>query len=92
MDVFLSLAVYAGLCLAISRIFIRTGHSMVWVLIAFIPFALIAMSYALWWFQVLPELSRGILTFVVLVYLAILAILSIKSWPADRRGSVKVSK
>jgi hypothetical protein len=92
MAFFLSLTVYALLCLTIARLFIRTGHSMLWVAVAFLPFGLILLSYGLASFDYLPQLSRGILTFVVLIYLAILAVLSLKSWPSDRNRHVESPK
>ena len=85
MATFLSLAVYAGLCAAIVRILMRTGHSLIWVLISFIPLALAILSYSLFATGYYPALSRGMLTIIVLVYLAILTTLSFKSWPVDSR-------
>jgi hypothetical protein len=83
MEFFLSLAVYAGLCTAIARILVRTGHSRIWVVIAFIPMALALVSYGLFAVGYFPHFARGMLTIIVLVYLAILLTLSLKSWPKD---------
>ena len=92
MAIILSLAVYIALSLTIARVFVRTGHSLLWVAIAFVPTALILIAYAMSWFGVFPKLTSGILMIVVLVYLAILAILSMKSWPAQQSGRMETHK
>jgi hypothetical protein len=88
----LSLLVYGLLCLAIARIFVRTGHSKLWVSVAFVPFGLVVFSYGLELLGYLPQLSRGILMIIVIVYLAILAVLSLKSWPSDKLGRTETFK
>jgi hypothetical protein len=87
----LSLAVYAALCAAIARVYMRTGHSISWAVVSFVPLMAVVVAYVLHWVR-LAEWSQGILSVVVLFYLAILLILSFKSWPIERAGLVETAK
>ncbi len=87
LSILLSLAVYAALCAAIARIFVRTGHSAAWAITSFLPFVIVLLAYVLGWWGY--EVASGtVLMTVVLFYLVILVILAVKSWPIDGRAEL----
>ena len=79
--ILISLSLYAALCFAIARIYVRTGHSSLWSFLSFLPFLFVLLSYGLDMTGISPQIGRGILPLIVLVYLALLLTLALKRWP-----------
>lgn len=80
---FLSLAVYAALCLALARVYARTGHARGWQAACFAPLALAILAYALQSGGAFV-MAQLILSGIVLCFLALLVVLAFKGWPVDR--------
>ncbi len=87
LEVVLSLSIYAILCVAIARIFARTGHGLVWQIASFLPFLTALAAYGLEILQVSVALGRAILPLVVLTYAILLIVLASKRWPTEETSA-----